>query len=204
MAVSPDFFEKLIENKMKDSFNHLILDDTGETLSGLKQFRLVTDWYKKMKEVKGADNSATDSFSPKEIINMVKKQISDQLTKGTSGQVSQNIMERLISEVKLRLGKGLDIPPIPLPPVKPSIMFTVYVDGLPITHNALKLLFELDCILVVKGVTAQLESAERLFSTNSIAIELKLFVLTPMMIGVKRTKIGEYKFDILDNLKFPL
>jgi hypothetical protein len=191
---------------MRQSFDQIILTDTAENLAKLKQFRLITDWYKKLREgqFSGQGGAAQGSSSFKGTIDTIKKLISDKLAKSTSPQLSGNMKDRILSEAKSRLGKGLDIPPISLPPIKPSITFTPNIDGVPIKNNMLKLSFELDSIVHLKGITGQLEAAERLFSVGSLAVELKLYALTPMVIGAKKTKIGEQTFNILENLKFGL
>ena len=112
------------------------------------------------------------------------------------------VQQRLVSEATTRLEKGIDNATVPLLPIQMSVIFTLLVDGVPVTNNRLTLSFVMLPLVELKSVKTFLKGQVKSFLANSVDLRLKLYYLMPMVIGLKRVKMGENMVHLADNVEF--
>ncbi len=205
MGTIPNFSDISAKETISNSFNQLLMQDTGETFQQFKQFKMVKGWLKKC--VTRANNSSGVIPSAigggevgGDIGSELKKIIAENLGKTSAPDLVRMIKHALFSEAATRLEKGIESTAIPLPPIRASILFIPIIDGVPVKNNLLRVPFELLPVTELKGAKTILSGDIKSFFADFVDLRMKLYYLMPMMLGMKKVRFGENLVHVAKNV----
>jgi hypothetical protein len=190
------FSEGGASDTIKNSFNQVLMQDTGETFEQFKQLKVIKGWLKKRM---GRDQEAASQYEatppdPNVAGNIgmeLKKIIAENLGKVSTPELVRLVKQAVISEAVTRLEKGIESAAIPVPPVKASILFIPVIDGIPVRTNMLRLPFEINPVVELKGAKTIVKEDVKSFFADFVDLRMKLYYLMPMMLGTKRVKFTD-------------
>lgn len=185
--MSNDTLQK-VNAEIEESLNK-ILTDKNELFNQLREIKDAIAWYKEVQEARKEPGKAEAVVTNKVIEKLLEK-------------MPLEFLNITFDKIMLH-GKGektdvvfdLDLE---LPPIKPTVSLKILVNGAESKNNVLKISFEVNSKLKLEEVNIFSDSQENFVRVKAINLHLELYLLSAMLIGQKKKKIGEKDLRLED------
>ena len=187
--MSNDTLQKINEG-IGETLNK-ILTDKSELFTQLREVKDAIEWYKEVQEARKEPGKAEA---------MISNKVIEKLLEVLPLEFLNITFDKIILHGKGDKDMTFDLD-LELPPIKPNVYLIILVNGVKLKKNELKISFEVNSTLKLEEIRLFSGSQENFVKVKAVILHLTLYLLSTMMIGQKKKKIGETDLR-LEDLEF--
>lgn len=184
--MSNDTLQKLNDG-IEETLNK-ILTDNNEVFTQLREVKETIEWYGEVQEA---------TKGPGKAEAMIANKVIEKLSEVLPLEFLNIAFDKIILHGKGAKDVIFNID-LELPPIRPNVYLIILVNGVKLKNNELKITFEVNSKLKLEEVRIFSGSQENFVTVKAIILHLEVYLLSAMMIGQKKKKIGETDLRLED------
>ena len=185
--MSQDALQK-INGEIEETL-HRILTNKQELFAQLREIKEAVEWCREVEEARKEPGKAEA---------MVTNKVIEKLLEVVPLEFLNITFDKIIlhgKEEKRDVVFNLDLE---LPPIKPDVYLIILINGVRLKNNELKISFEINATLKLEEVRIFSNTDENSVKVKRMYIHFVLYLLSAMILGQKKKKIGEMDLSLED------